>query len=48
MIAGFTMIILALFVPGIWNLLVMTIVIVIWLILCIVASHRFYLEDQDK
>ena len=47
-IAGFIMIILALFVPGIWNLLVMTIVIVIWLIVCIVASHRFYLEDQKK
>lgn len=47
-IAGFFMIILALFVPGIWNILVMTIAIVIWLILCIVASHRYYLEDQDK
>ena len=47
-IAGFAMMILALFVPGIWNVLVMTIVIVIWLILCIVASHHYYLEDQDK
>jgi len=47
-IAGFFMIILALFVPGIWNILVMTIAIVICLILCIVASHRYYLEDQDK
>ena len=47
-IAGFTMIILALLIPGIWNVLVITIVIVVWLILCIVASHRFYLEDQDR
>lgn len=47
-IAGFTMIILALLIPGIWNVLVMTIVIVVWLILCIVASHRFYVEDQDR
>ena len=47
-IAGFIMIILALFVPGIWNVVMMTIVIVIWLILCIVASHRYYLEDQEK
>lgn len=47
-IAGFIMIILALFIPGIWNVLAMTIVVVIWLILCIVASHRFYLEDQDR
>ena len=47
-IAGFIMIILALFVPGIWNVVMMTIVIVIWLILCIVASHRYYLEDKEK
>ena len=47
-IAGFIMIILALFIPGIWNVLVMTIIIVIWLILSIVASHRFYLEDQYR
>ena len=47
-IAGFIMIILALFVPGIWNVVMMTIVIVIWLILCIVASHRYYMADQEK
>lgn len=47
-IAGFIMIILALFIPGIWNVVVMTIVIVLWLILCIVASRRYYLADQDK
>lgn len=46
-IAGLVMIILALFIPGIWIVLVMTVVIIIWLILCIVASHRYYLEDQD-
>ena len=46
--AGFIMIILALFVPGIWNVVMMTIVIVIWLILCIVASHRYYMADQEK
>ena len=47
-IAGFIMIILALFVPGIWNVVMMTTVIVIWLILCIVASYRYYLADQEK
>lgn len=47
-IAGFVMIVLALVVPGIWNVLVMTIVIAIWLILCIIASHRYYLKDQGK
>ena len=45
--AGFVMILLALFVPGIWNVLVMTAVLVIWLVLCIAASRRYYREDQD-
>ena len=45
-IAGFAMIILALFVPGMWNIVVMTIVIVIWLILCVLASRRYYLADK--
>lgn len=47
-IAGSIMIVLALFIPGIYNILAMTIVIVIWLILCIAASRRFYLEDKDR
>ncbi len=45
-IAGFVMIILALFIPGIWNVLMMTVVIAIWVILCLAASRRYYLEDQ--
>ncbi len=45
-IAGFVMIILALFIPGIWNVLMMTAVIAIWVILCLAASRRYYLEDQ--
>lgn len=46
-LAGSTMMILAMFVPGSWNLLVMTIVIAVWLILCVVASYRFYHEAQS-
>ena len=45
-IAGFTMIILALFIPGIWNVVMMTIVILIWLVLCVLASRRYYLADN--
>ena len=45
-IAGFFIIILALFVPGIWNVVVMTIVIIIWLVLCVFASHRYCLADN--
>ena len=47
-ISGLVMIILALFVPGMWNTLLMTVIIIIWLILCIVASHRYYLEQNKK
>ena len=47
-IAGFTMMILALFVPGIWNVIVMTIVIVIWLLACVLASRRYYAEHPDS
>ncbi|MBR0211725.1 MAG: SdpI family protein [Oscillospiraceae bacterium] len=47
-ITGLVMIILALFVPGMWNILLMTVIIIIWLILCIVASHRYYLEQNKK
>ncbi len=47
-ISGLVMIILALFVPGMWNILLMTVIIIIWLILCIVASHRYYLEQNKK
>lgn len=47
-VAGFILIIMALFIPGIWNVVVMTIIIVVWMVLCIVASHKYYLEDQDN
>jgi len=47
-ISALVMIILALFVPGMWKILLMMVIIVIWLILCIVASHRYYLEEQNK
>lgn len=47
-ISGLVMIILALFVPGMWNILLMTVIIIIWMILCIVASHRYYLEQNKK
>lgn len=45
-IAGFIMIILALFIPGIWNVILMAATVVILLILCIVASRRYYLSDK--
>lgn len=47
-IAGLIMIILALFLPGKWNLLMMTIIIVIWAALSIIASRRYYREDRGE
>lgn len=45
-IAGFIMIILALFIPGMWNVVMMIIVITIWMVFCIIASRRYYSADK--
>lgn len=46
-IAGLCMIILSLIVPGVWNIVLLTTVMIILLILCIEASRRYYLKDKD-
>ncbi len=45
-ICGIALIILSIFVPGVWNIFVMTVVIIIWLVLSVVASYRYYCEDK--
>ena len=40
------MIVLSAFVPGVWNLFVMTVIIIVWLILCMIASYRYYKADN--
>ncbi len=45
-VAGFVMIISALFIPGIWNLVMMTVVILTLLVLSVLASRRYYLADN--
>lgn len=47
-ICGLVLIIMTLFIPGVWNLLLMTVVLIVWLILCIVASYRYYKSDIRK
>ena len=44
-LCGLAMIIISVFVPGVWNLLVMTVVIIVYLVLCIIASYRYYKSD---
>lgn len=46
-IAGFVLIISALFVPGLWNFAVLMAVLAVWCVLCAVASYRYYKADQD-
>ena len=46
--AGLCMIVLSVFIPGLWNLLMMVVVIVIWTIVCSAASRRYYLADKQE
>lgn len=46
-IAGFVMIGLAILIPGIWNVLMMTVVIAVAVLVSLVASYRYYQADRD-
>lgn len=46
-LCGLAMIVAAVFVPGIWNVLLMTVVIVIWLAASVIASYRYYRAEQS-
>ncbi len=47
-VAGFVQIILSIFVPGMWNILVMTVIITVLAVICTVASYHFYREDTNR
>ena len=47
-ICGFLMILLSLFIPGEWNIIVMLGIITVMAILCVAASYRYYTADQQK
>ncbi len=44
-ISGFLLIVASVFVPGIWNILLLTVVVIIWLTLSIAASYQYYQTD---
>ncbi|MDO4568656.1 MAG: SdpI family protein [Clostridia bacterium] len=44
-LCGLVMIVAAIFVPGTWNALLMTVVILAWLTASVVASYRYYRAD---
>jgi len=45
-IAGLCLIVLSLFLPGAWNILPLTGILLLWIILCVAASRRYYREDR--
>ena len=47
-IGGFVQVVLSLFVPGVWNILVMTVIIAVLAAVCTAASFRFYKEDREN
>ena len=46
-ISGFVMIVLALVIPGMWNILVLVVVILVMSVLCSAASYRYYKEEKE-
>lgn len=44
-ICGLAMIIVSAFIHGIWNLIVTTIIVTVWITMCVVASYQYYKTD---
>lgn len=47
-ICGLIMIIFAIFVPGIWNVAVLTAIVIIWITACIIASYHYWKIDRNS
>ena len=45
---GLLQVILSIFVPGMWNIAVMTLIITAVAVICAAASYRFYRGDKEK
>lgn len=46
-ICGLIMIVLSVFIPGIWNVTALIVTVVVWTIACIVASHHYWKTDRN-
>lgn len=44
-VCGLFMVITAAIIPGVWNILFMTVIIILWVTISIVASYRYYQAD---
>lgn len=44
-ICGLAMVIVSAFIPGIWNLIVTTILITVWITMCVAASYQYHKTD---
>ncbi len=47
-VCGLIMIISAVFVPGIWNVVVLAATVFIWITACMIASYRYWKIDDEK
>jgi len=47
-VCGLCLIAVAVFVSGVWQILLMSGLVVLWLAVCIAATYRFFMEDAQK
>lgn len=45
-ICGLVMVVMAIFIPGIWNVLLMSAALIVWITVSIVASYRYYQAEE--
>lgn len=41
-VCGLIMIVMGTFLPGVWNVIILTAVFIAWFTMCIIASYRYY------
>ena len=47
-LCGLAMIIVSVIIPGVWNLIVTTVIVIVWITLCVIASYQYYKTDSSQ
>ncbi len=47
-LCGLAMIIVSAIIPGVWNLIVTTVIVIVWITLCVIASYQYYKTDSSQ
>lgn len=47
-LCGLVMIIVSAIIPGVWNLIVTTVIVIVWITLCVIASYQYYKTDRSQ